>query len=55
MANLVASSTAVQEAVGVERVNVGGLTCLYTENYRFQDTCNTTYLITELTVTGEPS
>ena len=41
--------------MGVQRVNVGGLTCLYTENCRFQDTRKTTYHIIELTVTGEPS
>ena len=38
MANHVASSTAVQghthRVVGMERVELGGLTCLYKEKYR---------------------
>ena len=59
MANHVASRTAVQgethKAVGVERVVVGGLTCLYTENCGFQNTLKTADLIIELTVTGERS
>ena len=59
MANHVASSTAVQgntqRVVGVEHVDVRGLTCLYTENCRFQNTRNTADLIIELSVTGERS
>ena len=59
MANHVASSTALQgnthRVVGVEHVNVGGLTCLYTEKCRLRDTLRTTDLIIGLTVTGERS
>ena len=57
MPNRVASSTAVQSnmhrVMGVERVNVGGLMCLYTENCRFRATLNTTDPIIELTVTSK--
>ena len=57
MSDHVASSTTVQgnthRVMGVERVNVGGLTCLYTENSRFRATLNTADLIIELTVTSE--
>ena len=39
--------------MGVERVNVGGLTFLYTENCSFRATLNNADLIIELTVTIE--
>ena len=59
IANHVARSTAVRgnrhRVVGVEYVNVGGLTCLYTEKCRLRDTLSTTDLIIGLTVTGERS
>ena len=56
MSNHVPSSTAVQgnthRVMSVERVNVGGLTPLYTKNCRFQATLNTSELIIELTVSS---